>query len=92
MTAPDPTPTADPTDALVLAAFRRLANALREAALESRGPIVARDSALYEAGQAVDEIADLICDEVGEPVRPATTATSSVGVTDGDPYDLLPEG
>ena len=70
--------TAPGTDVLALAAFRRLANALREAAVEVRGPVAARDSALHEAGQAVDELADLILAEVDElitvVIRPATPA------------------
>ena len=56
---------ADPTtDTLALNAFRRLANLFREAAVEQWGPVTARDRALHEAGEVVDEIADLILGDV----------------------------
>jgi hypothetical protein len=70
------TMTAPEYDVLALAAFRRLANALREAAVELRGPTLARDSALYEAGQAVDELADLVIAETGDPADPRPTGST----------------
>lgn len=77
-------------DVLALAAFRRLANALRAGAVELRGPVLAPDSALHEAGQAVDELADLILAEADESVAAVTAVTRPADTE--DPYDLLPEG
>lgn len=73
--------TAPTTDVLALNAFRGLATALRAAAVELRGPVLARDSALHTAGDYVDELADLILAEAEAPTAPAE-----------DPYDVDPEG
>jgi hypothetical protein len=84
MTDPTAAPTTEPVpdvDQQVLDTFRRLAAALRAAAVELRGPTAAPGSALHAAGQAVDDLADLMRDDI--------TAAAPVPA---DLYDLDPEG
>jgi hypothetical protein len=90
MNAPDPFPRENDIDQKVLAAFRRLATALRRSAVELRGPVLGPESGLHEAGQAVDELADLMAIDVTQ--ARARTWAAELHDALGDIYDQDPEG